>query len=75
MFSNVSPFICSNVNEFRDERNCLTEITFPKLKKELENLDINFDPFIVDWYDNDDYVKSGNLINQTKFYNQIIKLN
>jgi len=59
MFSNILPFICSNTVEFTDERNCLREITFPKLRNELEKLSINFDPFDIDWTENDDYVKSG----------------
>ena len=59
MFSNISPFVCSNLNEFEDERNCLREVTFPKLRNELEKLSINFDPFEFQWSESDDYVKSG----------------
>ncbi len=62
MFSNILPFICSNTVEFTDERNCLREITFPKLRNELQKLTINFDPFDFDWTENDDYVKSGTLL-------------
>ena len=59
MFSNITPFICSNPDEFLDERNCLREITFPKLEFELGKLNINFDPFDFHWTENDDCTKSG----------------
>lgn len=59
MFSNISPYICSNTDEFLDERNCLREVTFPKLEYELGRLNINFDPFDLYWTENDDCAKSG----------------
>jgi hypothetical protein len=62
MFSNVSPFLCSNLDEFKDERLYLKLKTFPRLNEYLKTLRINFDPVQIEWTENDDYFKSGNLL-------------
>lgn len=62
MFSNIMPFVCSNIQEFSDERAYLKEKTFPKLKEDLCKLNINFDPIQIDWHENNEYSKAGNLL-------------
>jgi hypothetical protein len=62
MTSNIIPFVCSNINEFEDEREYLRTKTFPKLRETLERVSIHFDPIQIDWNENDEYVKAGNLL-------------
>jgi hypothetical protein len=62
MFTNILPFICSNMKEFSDERSFLRHKTFPRIKNELLKLNINFDPIDITWNDDDEYVKSGHLL-------------
>lgn len=62
MITNILPFVCSNMQEFSDERNFLRKKTFPRIKNELLKLNINFDPIDIIWNENDNYVKSGHLL-------------
>ena len=59
MFSNIKPFVCSNIGEFDDERKHLRDKTFPRIKQKLKQLNINFEPIQLDVDLNDDYVQSG----------------
>jgi hypothetical protein len=62
MFSNVSPYLCCNPQEFDDEINHLSEITFPKLKNYFQKLNVNFDATHIDWNETDQFVKDGLLL-------------
>lgn len=62
MFSNISPYLCSNMHEFDDERAYLKEKTFPRIKEYYEKLNISFDPIQIEWKEDDDIVKSGSLL-------------
>jgi hypothetical protein len=63
MFSNIKPFLCSNIDEFADERKFLREKTFRRIKQKLKNLNINFDPIQFDCsLEDDDYVQSGHFL-------------
>ena len=62
MNSNILPYLCSNIGEFYDEREYLSNITFPKLKETLDKININFDPIQIDWDEDDEYVRSGHLL-------------
>ena len=62
MYSNIQPFICSNMNEFEDERLFLKENTFVHLKNEFEKLSINFEPIDINWKETHEYFKSGNML-------------
>ena len=62
MFSHVSPYVCSNIKEFEDERSVLTEVTFPKLSAELAKLNVNFEACMVDWSEGQECAKSGHLL-------------
>ena len=62
MTSNITPFVCSNINEFEDEREYLRTKTFPKLRETLERISIHFDPIQIEWNSTDEYVKAGNLL-------------
>lgn len=62
MFSNIQPFVCSNMNEFEDERSYLKENTFTRLKSEFDKLNVNFDPIDISWKETSDYFKSGHVL-------------
>ena len=62
MYSNISPFICSNMREFEDERTYLREKTYVRIRTELDNFNINFDPVEINWNESEPYVKSGYLL-------------
>ena len=62
MFSNISPYFCCNIDEFKDEIAYLYENTFPKLKSELNKININFDPIQIKWNEQTDFAKSGYLL-------------
>ena len=62
MFSNIQPFVCSNMDDFEEERFHLKMTTFPKIKLEYEKLNINFDPIDIIWKDNTEYFKNGHLL-------------
>lgn len=58
----ISPYICSNVSEFADERALLREHVFPYLKEKLNLSHITFSPTLIDYTDADTYFKSGHLL-------------
>jgi hypothetical protein len=62
MFHNITPFVCSNQKEFEDDRRYLKDNIYPKIKRELSNFSIFFDPIQIEWNERDDYVRNGYLI-------------
>lgn len=62
MHQHISPFVCSNVTEFGEERAMLRERTFPKLKAKLAHIGIQFDPVQLDYTHTNAYLKSGHLL-------------
>lgn len=62
MFTNINPYICSNIREFEEDRKHLRDVTFVRIRQELDNLNVNFSPLEIDWTENDNYVRSGYLL-------------
>lgn len=62
MFSNIQPFLCSNMNEFEEEKLFLKENTFPKIKNEFDKLSLNFDPIDINWKESSEFFKTGHLL-------------
>lgn len=58
----VSPFVCSNIAEFCDERNLLREQIFPFLKEHLQAANILLSPVQVDYNESESFFKSGHLL-------------
>lgn len=58
----ISPYVCSNVSEFADERALLREHIFPYLKQKLNQSGCTFSPIQLDYTESDSYFKSGHLL-------------
>jgi hypothetical protein len=59
MFSNIKPYLCTNIGEFDDEREYLRERTFPRIKQKLKQLNINFEPVQIECELDEEYVQQG----------------
>lgn len=62
MYSNISPYICCNKNEFQDELDYLENNTFIKLKAILDQLNVSFEPINITWDENDEIAQNGDLL-------------
>jgi hypothetical protein len=62
MFSNIKPFLCTNIGEFDDERQYLRERTFPRIKQKLKQLNINFEPMQLECDMDEEYVQRGHYL-------------
>lgn len=62
MYANVSPYVCCNIPEFKEELEYLENNTFEKIRRLYDEYNVNFEPCNISWSENDLIAKNGFLL-------------